>query len=84
MKNKFFLKEILFNFFSADAKIFEKKPFCPPKVKIKHPKKFLGNTQNLIFLTALSCPNGPNKRIHVQNVACRPTVYKTGRSMHQL
>ena len=30
--------------------------------------------------TALSCPNGPNRRIHV---AYRPTAYKTGHPINE-
>ena len=46
--------------FSADATISSKKN------KKKHPQKLLRKTQiHLFILTALSCPNGPNRRIHV-------------------
>ena len=44
------------------------------------PQKLLRNTQ---FFFTLSCQNGQKRRIHVfQNVAYRPTVYKTGVFAH--
>ena len=42
----------------------------------------LRNSQ--IFITALSCPNTPNRINMFQNVTYRPTVYKTGDLMKKI
>ena len=65
--------------FSADATMFFKKCFfCPQKVE-KITLKICSKKSNpLFFLTALSCPNCSNRRIHVQNVTYRLTIYRTG------
>ena len=43
-----------------------KKVFAHKMLKI-HPQKLLNNTQFFFFITALSCPNRQNSRIHVPN-----------------
>ena len=52
-----------------------------PEYLKKHPKKLLRNTQTNFIITNLSCPNRPNRRIHVPNVAFRPTEYKIGNTI---
>ena len=62
--------------FSADDTVFFKEYFF-------HPQKLLRNIRNTQFFFTLSYQNGPKRRIHVfQNVAYRPTVYKTGVFAH--
>ena len=55
--------------FSVDATIFSnffKNHFLPTTSWKNHPQKLLRKTQiHFFFLIALSCPNGPNRRIHV-------------------
>ena len=52
--------------FSVDPTIFKKKKiFAHKKLKKPASKIALKNSNPPFFLTALSCPNGPNRRIHV-------------------
>ena len=52
-------------FFSANPTIFSKKNlFSPQKVEKKHPRKLFRKTHiHFFFPTALSCQNGPNRRM---------------------
>ena len=53
-------------FFSVNATIFKKKVFFPHKKLKKPPSKVAQKNSNpLFFPYCLSCPNGPNRRIHV-------------------
>ena len=51
--------------FSEDATIFKKKKNAHKKLKKPPSKVAQKNSNPLFFLTALSCPNGPDRRIHV-------------------
>ena len=44
----------------------------------KPPLKVAKKYSNCFFPTALCCPNDPKKEIMIQDVAYRPTAYKTG------
>ena len=63
---------------------FQKKFFCPQKVEKNHPQKLLRKTQ--IHLFSPYCPDLPKqpkqKNSMFQNVAYRPTVYRTGSLGH--
>ena len=74
----FFFLRYIKQLFSADATIFFKK--WPQKVE-KNTFKSWSEILILFFITALSCPNGPNRRIHVTKcglISYTPTLYKTG------
>ena len=52
--------------------------FCPQKLKKKHPQKLLRKTQIHFFpLTAWAAQTAKTEEFMFQNVAYRPTVYKT-------
>ena len=60
------LNFILYNFLVLKLQYLKiLKRFCPQKVKKKHPQELLRKTQIHFFPYCLSCPNGPNRRIHV-------------------
>ena len=78
---KFVLTLFYATCFSADATIFFKEIvfFCPQKVEKNHPQKLLRKTQiHFFFLTASSAQMAQTKEFMFQNVAYRPTVYRTG------
>ena len=59
--------------------VFKKKIFLPSKSWKKHPQKLPRKTQiHFFFLTASSAQMAETEEIMFQNVAYRPTVYKTG------
>ena len=45
----------------------KKKIFCPQKVEKTTLKSCSEKLKSTFFSAALSCPNGPNRRIHVPN-----------------
>ena len=74
-------KSFLMQLFSAVARIFLLifLFFSPQKVKKKHPKKLHRNTQIYLFsLTAWASQTAKTKGFMFQNVAYKPTVYRTG------
>ena len=63
--------------FSADAKIFQKNNNT--KSWKKHPQKLLRKTQiHFFFLTAWAAQTAQTEEFMFQNMAYRPTVYRTG------
>ena len=61
--------------FSADATIF----FLPTKSWTKHPQKLLWKTQiHFFFLLPWAVKTAQTEEFMFQNVAYRPTVYRTG------
>ena len=67
--------------FSADDTIFKNKFkfFFAAKSWKNHPQKLLRKTQiHFFFLTILSAQTAQTEEFMFQNVAYRPTVYRTG------
>ena len=53
--------------------------FLPTKTWKKHPQKLLRKTQiHFFFLTAWAAQTAQTEEFMFQNVAYRPTVYRTG------
>ena len=67
-ESKKFLKEILSGHYNIKKK-------CSTKSWKKTPTKVAQKYSIFFFITALSYPNGPNRRTHV---VYRPTIYNTG------
>ena len=66
--------------FSVDATIyfFKNSFFCPQKIEKKHPQKLLRKTQiHFFFLTVSTAQMAQTEEFMFQNMAYRPTVYKT-------
>ena len=71
------------HFINAGATIFSKSfyIFLPTKSWKTHPQKLLRKTQiHFFFLTALTVQTTQTEEFMFQNVAYRPTVYRTGPS----
>ena len=66
--------------FSADAIIFKKKIFAHKKLKKPPSKLAQKNSNPLFFLTASSAQMAQTEEFMFQNLAYRPTVYRTGKN----
>ena len=55
-----------------------KKTFCPQKVEKTPSKVAQKNSNPLFFLTAWAAQTAQTEEFMFQNVAYRPTVYRTG------